>query len=164
MEKIQRLALINQYKILAKLDENNRKQYEEYIEILESGYKVFYDSLTDWISDEMSEDNGNFVLDVLDLYSAVESYKQHKGELEGLQNTIFRGFDGNREFKDMEFTRFLIFKQNKFTELKKYASETDNFNSHGIMRHIYEPIVKRWKESLGSAWPTERKDFEAIFG
>ncbi len=163
MNKIQRLTLVNQYKILAELDHNNKKQYEEFIEILSSGYTVFYDMLTDWISDEMEENEGNFVLDVLDLYCAVEVFELHHGKLKDLKDTEFRGFYGNTEFKEMIFTRFLILKQNKFSELFKYASKTDNFNSHCPMRHVYEPIIQRWKENFGSAWPQEREDFEKIF-
>ena len=82
LSKIQRLTLINQYKILAELDKENRKQYEEFIEILSSGYTVFYDTLTEWISDEMNEEEGEFVLDVLDLYCAVEVYEYRNGKLE----------------------------------------------------------------------------------
>lgn len=163
LSKIQRLTLINQYKILAELDKENRKQYEEFIEILSSGYTVFYDTLTEWISDEMNEEEGEFVLDVLDLYCAVEVYEYRNGKLDNLKNTKFKGFDGNHEFKQMIFTRFLIFKQNKFSELLSLAKETDNFNSHGRMCHIYEPIINRWKENFGSAWPVKKEDFEKIF-
>lgn len=163
MDKMQRLTLINQYKILAELDKDNKKQYEEFIEILSSGYSVFYDSLTEWISDEMNENDSDFVIDVLDLYCAVEVYEKHNGKLENLESTKFRGFDGNQEFQEMIFTRFLILKQKKFSELYEYASTTDNFNSHGLMRPVYEPIIKRWKDNFGSAWPTKKEDFEKIF-
>ena len=163
LSKIQRLTLINQYKILAELDKENRKQYEEFIEILSSGYSVFYDTLTEWISDEMKEEDGEFVLDVLDLYCAVEVYEMHNETLKGLKDTKFCVFYGNREFQEMIFTRFLILKQNKFPELLKLAKDTDNFNSHQPMRHIYEPIIKRWKENFGSAWPIKKEDFEKIF-
>lgn len=163
MDKQQRLILINQYKILTQLDKDNKKQYEEYIEILSSGYTIFYDTLTEWISDEMEEKECDFVLDVLDLYCAVEVYEYRNGRLKNLKNTKFKGFDGNHEFQEMIFTRFLIFKQNKFSELLNLAKETDNFNSHGRMRHIYEPIINRWKEKFGSAWPVKKEDFELIF-
>lgn len=163
LNKIQRLLLVNQYKILAALDQDNRRQYEEFIEILSSGYSVFYDTLTDWISDDMEEKDGDFVLDVLDLYCAVEVYEANHGKLTNLRNTEFEGFNGNREFQEMIFTRFLIFKQQKFSELVKYANKTNCFNSHKQMRRIYEPIIKRWKENFGSEWPEKKEDFEKIF-
>lgn len=62
--KKERLSLINQYKILSKLYPEDSEHYDELREILEDGYEVFYSQISDWISQDMPENAGRFVLDV----------------------------------------------------------------------------------------------------
>ena len=85
MTKTERLILVNQLKILAHLEPENRDYYNESIEILENGYSVFYDSITSNIYDEMQEEKGNLVLNILDLYCAVECFKKKWRELRRIE-------------------------------------------------------------------------------
>ena len=162
MTKTERLILVNQLKILAHLEPENRDFYNESIEILENGYSVFYDSITNNIYDEMQEEKGNLVLNILDLYCAVECFKKNGGTLKGLKHIEFMGFDGNYETDYMMFARFLIEKQHKFAEIKEALGSCD-FNSHSPMVQIYEKILERWKQNLNGLWPTNREEFEKIF-
>ena len=162
MTKTERLILVNQLKILAHLEPENSDSYKEDIEILENGYSVFYDSITGNIYDEMEEEKGNLVLNILDLYCAVECFKKNCGNLDGLKNTEFLGFDGNFETDYMVFARFLVEKQHKFMEIKEAKGSFD-FNSHSCMVPTYKSILEKWEKNLKKLWPVSREEFEKIF-
>jgi uncharacterized protein YfbU (UPF0304 family) len=157
--KKDRLLLINQYKILAAIETDSKSHYEELIEILENGYSIFYNLVEDWIDDDMSEEDGKFVLDILDLYRAIEDLKRSSKNKDLLEHHLgfFRGFDGNNETQFMAFCRFLIEKQGKFAEQKPYLLRNDNLNSHSPMVEIYRRMLIRSKQ-IPSIWemtPTE---------
>ncbi|MDT3668953.1 MAG: YfbU family protein [Aromatoleum sp.] len=151
--KRDRLILINQYRILASLNKNEADHYEELISILENGYAIFYSQLDEWISDEMPEEEGRFVLEVLDLYRAVEDVKRASKDSRLLAHhyAFFRGFDGNNETEYMSFCRFLIEKQGKFQEQKQYLLKNDNLNSHMPMIEKYRRMLDEAK-NLPSKW------------
>lgn len=146
--KIERLNLINQYKILSKLYPDESDHYDELIEILEEGYEVFYSNIGQWIADDMPESEGKFVLDILDLYRFIEDYKIETKDKEIIDyhGSYFRGFDGNNESQYMAFARFLIIKQGKFSEQKDYLRKNDNLNSHTRMVSRYKRMLDKWIE------------------
>lgn len=149
----ERLYLINQYKILSKLYPDDSEHYDELREILEDGYEIFYSQIDEWISQDMSKAEGKFVLEILDLYRAIEDYKRMSKDQEIISNrySYFRGFDGNNEGQYMQFARFLINKQNKFSEQKDYLRKNDNLNSHTPMISIYKKMLSKW-EDIGKPW------------
>lgn len=141
--KRDRLILINQYRILASLNKAEADHYEELISILENGYSIFYSQLDEWISDDVPEEEGRFVLEVLDLYRAIEDAKRATKDSRLLAHhyAYFRGFDGNNETDHMSFCRFLIEKQGKFQEQKQYLLRNDNLNSHMPMTEKYRRML-----------------------
>lgn len=146
ISKRDRLILINQYRILAKLDKEDADHYEELISILENGFSIFYSQLDEWISEEMPPGEGLFVLNILDLYRALEDIKRASKDIRLLEHhySIFLGFDGNNETNYMSFCRFLIEKQGKFQEQKQYLLKNDNLNSH-------MPMIDKYKRMLSEA-------------
>lgn len=157
--KRDRLILINQYKILASLNKAEADHYEELISILENGYSIFYSQLDEWISEEMPEEEGRFVLDVLDLYRAIEDVKRATKDSRLLAHhyAFFRGFDGNNETEHMGFCRFLIEKQGKFQEQKQYLLKNDNLNSHMPMTEKYSRMLNEAK-GLPNKWSMSADD------
>ncbi|QZA81090.1 YfbU family protein [Deefgea piscis] len=153
ISKKDRLILINQYRILAKLDNEDAEFYNEAIDILENGYAIFYNQIIGGISDEMSEIDGKFVLNILDLYRAIEDLKRTTKDHELINHrySIFPGFDGNNETEHMSFCRFLIQKQNKFIEQQQYMVKNDNLNSHIPMIDKYTRMLEKSKE-LNNIW------------
>lgn len=149
LSKKDRLLLINQYKILAALDKGEESRYLELIDILENGYSIFYSLVDEWISEDMSEDEGRFVLDVLDLYRAVEDVKRSTRDTKLLEHpfAVFPGFDGNNESKYLGFCRFLIEKQGKFQEQEQYLAKNDGMNSH-------MPMIDKYRRMLSAAGST----------
>jgi uncharacterized protein len=146
LTKKERVLLINQYRILAELDKSEAAHYLELIEILQGGYEIFYSKLDEWISDDMPRAEGRFVLDILDLYRAVEDVKRSTKDsrLTAHRYSFFRGFDGNDETEYMAFCRFLIEKQGKFQEQQQYLLKNDNLNSH-------QPMIEKYKRMLAAA-------------
>ena len=154
IEKKDRLILINQYTILQFLDPDSRNSYEEKVEILRDGYKIFYSDLDISLDDDMPEEKSEFVLSTLSVYRMIEYYKnKHQDDAEICDHPLatFRGFDGNNESEYLGFTRFLINQQEKFEEQKKYERETDGFNSHIPMVSAYARMVNKWR-ALGCGY------------
>lgn len=148
LSKKDRLLLINQYRILAALDKESGAQYFELIEILERGYSIFYSLIDEWVSEDMPEEEGRFVLNILDLYRAIEDIKRASKDQRILSHdySFFHGFDGNNETQHMAFCRFLIETQGKFQEQKPYLLRNDNLNSHMPMINKYERMLKAAKD------------------
>ena len=146
MTKKERLILINQYEILAVLKPDEADHYQQLVKILTDGYEILYDTVDDWIDDGMSEGESRFVLDILDLYRAIEDFKRNN-ESESISKhnlSHFLGFDGNNEGSYLSFARFLIEDQDKFTEQKAYFSKNDHLNSHMTMVDTYSRMLQVW--------------------
>ncbi|MCE9822281.1 YfbU family protein [Vibrio alginolyticus] len=159
----ERLNLINQYKILAKLYPEEAEHYDELREILEDGYEIFYSMVDQWISNDMPKEEGKFVLDILELYRFIEDYKRISKD-ENITNhflSSFMGFDGNNEGEYMAFARFLIIKQGKFSEQKDYLRKNDNLNSHTPMVDTYKRMLAKW-ESFGKPYQLTAEQIQQI--
>ncbi|MEY7853957.1 YfbU family protein [Escherichia coli] len=146
LTKKDKMFLINQYKILSKLYPEEESHYLELIEILENGYAIFYSELERWIDDDMSVEHGKFVLDVLDLYRAIEDVKRKSKSQILITHpySYFYGFDGNNEVEYFSFAGFLINKQGKYSEQKDYLLKNDNLNSHAPMIGKYTKMLRKW--------------------
>ncbi len=157
LTKKDRVILINQYRILAALNPNEAERYKELAEILENGFEVFYSLIDEWISDEMAEEDGNFVLEILDFYTLLEEYKfRNPTDYDITEHNLstFKGFDGNMETEHMFFVRFIINTQGKFPEQGRYAMKTDNFNSYTPMLDAYKRIIQNWNKEGREYDPT----------
>jgi uncharacterized protein YfbU (UPF0304 family) len=159
LTKKDRLLLINQYRILAALNKDEESYYKELIEVLERGYSIFYSLVDEWVSEDMPEAAGKFVLDILDLYRALEDLKRSTKDERLMKNpySYFSGFDGINETQHMGFCRFLVEKQGKFQEQKPYLLKTDNMNSHMPMIAKYERMLAV-AATLSSIWDMSVED------
>ena len=152
LTKLERRLLINQYEILKKLEETDG--YDDLITILREGYTALYGNVVSTLYDGLPEQDCRFVLDVLDMYRALEHYYEDNGDEELKKDLFarFAGFDGNNETHMMAFVQFLINGQGKFEEQKRRAAETDGFNSHMPCGDIYDRMLKAW-EGQGRDYP-----------
>jgi len=140
LTKFERLLLINQFSIRKHLEPQSADYFDEMNKILSSGYEIFYGELAHWLHPDMPEEEGRFVLDVLDLFRAIERYKsEHSDDAEVVDHlwSHFMGFDGNNEGQYLDFARFLIKDQKKFAEQAAYEESTDGFNSHMPTKDMY---------------------------
>ena len=159
ISKKDRVILINQYRILSALNKDAEDHYNELIGILENGYEIFYSMIDEWILDDMPIDNGKFVLNILDLYRAIEDLKRSSKnqDLHKHHHSYFAGFDGNNETQYMGFARFLIEKQGKFSEQRQYLRKNDNLNSHVPMRGKYKRMLEK-ANSIENIWKMSVED------
>lgn len=146
--KKEKISLLNQYKILSKLYPEEESHYQELISIIENGYTIFYYQLEGWLNNELPENECRFVLDILDLYRAIEDTKRRnkKSILAQHSHSYFEGFDGNNESEYLGFAYFLIKTQGKFAEQQDYLIKNDNLNSHSPMKDQYKRMLAKWKE------------------
>ena len=127
MTKLERLQLINQFKILNLLQPN--AGYEEKTLILEGGFINHYDELTTLIQDEISDDVSQFVINVLNMYRDLHFTSAKINDEKLTELVKFEGFDGTTEFDYWSYADFLLLKINRFQELKKENKFAD-IDSH----------------------------------
>lgn len=147
LTKIERLILLNQYDILAKLDPQGKDHYEKVREILESGYEFHYHQLFDHIGDEFPEDYQAEVFDTLDMFEVIgDSYKalQDKDGIDPMR-VRFWGYDGNTEGAWLGYINFLVEKDDRYT----HVIDSKRQNSHVPCRYRYGEMLRRFK-AIGS--------------
>ncbi len=159
-----RLILVNQYKILKMLDEEEEEpRYDELIEILVNGYEIFYSNFVEYFLETPRADS-RLVFDVLDMYRAIENYKrENPKDIEIMKHHYghFVGFDGNDEAGLLLFLKFLLEKQRKYDEELAYRESTGDFNSHAPTIKKYSQMLEKWKE-LGKKFELSREAVLAI--
>lgn len=147
ISKKDRLILYNQFKILNELCEG--EDYKRLMKIVEYGYALHYDELLPYLNeDEFPAEDSRFVIDVLDMYSAI--YSAWSREKAGLQemgveesDVIFPGFDGNNETSYLAYCEFFIEDLDRFQDIKKLKN--GEYNSHMEMNPKYKKMVAKWK-------------------
>lgn len=150
-----RLIIANQYEILSRLadDDYEKKQFENLRDIFVSGYSRYYSLATDFYSDEVSDEECKFVIDVLSLYRDLYySWLNDKEAQESIseKDVLFQGFDLNDEIevKYFSFYKFLVESLGRFEEIKELIAEQkiEGYNSHGFgpsMQKLNNMILKR---------------------
>jgi uncharacterized protein YfbU (UPF0304 family) len=128
LTELERLMLMNQYRILASLDESNSYQHTQYADILQRGHVGLYGDMFDSLSEGSSEEDLNEVDDILTMFNfidnALEALAPEQRQQLDLKKLSFSGFDGNHD-KHYSIARFLIEKMDRFQE---YAGQ--QLNSH----------------------------------
>lgn len=152
LSRKERWFLSNQFAILAKLYPDEADGYEDMREVVERGYELHYNWITEYIFDArftMSQDDCLEVLDILDMFSTLQSAYEEITDKSGIDDVWihFAGFDGNNETKYMAYTRFLVEREGKFTWLITGERPHDRFNSHHPILHRYRAMSEEWKKS-----------------
>jgi uncharacterized protein YfbU (UPF0304 family) len=146
-----RLILLNQYRILEKVDPKQAKSYREAIHILESGYEIHYDDLDESLSAEgVSETISKEVIEILNMYRRLHDSVVELGNKAQFDKkaVAFPGFDGNEEGKHLGYAHFLS-SQGKFDETEIINSHFPSLGMYRRMLHAYEPF--KMKRPLSNA-------------
>ncbi len=137
-----RVILINQYRILKRLEPEAARHYDELIEILERGYSMCYTRIEAALEEsEIPEEVGQFVQDVFALYQAIEAYKAAHPDDQAVVShpwASFRGFDSAAESDFLIFARFLA-----------HHTGTEGFDSHAPTLAKYRILVAIY-QALGA--------------
>lgn len=145
LSQIERLLLINQFKILERLYPDEYETCSNNRKALENGYELNYS----WFlpsDDVMSDEECMEVIEILNMYRAIYFSSDNISDKELSQNYLlkFQGFDGNEEFKQYSYTMYLIIDHNRYKELK-YGIEFPDFNSGSLMMPTYRKMVEFWR-------------------
>jgi uncharacterized protein YfbU (UPF0304 family) len=129
LSPVERLQLINQFRILEKLYPENAEDYAESRSIIAHGYTIQYEDVFTEVFEEMDVEECKYVYDVLDLHRVLIQSYDELTDKKGLtpDDVRFRGFDGNNESKRWAFAEHLQ-KQGKWKE-----TLTGGLNSHSMM-------------------------------
>jgi len=154
---VERMTLMNQFKILAHLENTN--EYANYIKILQNGYEYEYGEMFQWIEGmSLPEPDCLFVKDVLEAYGCIQRCGKESGNTSITTHPFYKfsGFDGNDEGEYLGYARFMIQDQGKWNYLEMSG---DNLNSHMPTLDKYRAMVQKWK---GCANPLNLTAQEAI--
>jgi uncharacterized protein YfbU (UPF0304 family) len=141
LTKIERLTLMNQYRILAKLYPGEASGYSRFADALEHGFTHEYDDFLTGLDEEMPGEQCAFVYRVLSMYEALHSSWHRVSDKGGISadRITYQGFDGNSEGQFMTYSRFIVEQRGLFD----YIGIKDH-NSHlpSIVR--YERMLEAW--------------------
>lgn len=143
LSRLDRLKLMNQYLILAALEESD--EYDNAIRILDNGFEGEYDSLFQGYDDTLSEENCRFVRDVLCMYEDIQRIGNDSKDkkITAHFNYRFKGFDGNNEGNYMCYARYLT----KNARLWSYLEfGDDGCNSHMPRVDKYRDMLTKWEK------------------
>jgi len=162
---VERLQLVNQYKILEKLDPENEKHYAELRKILEKGITIFYEKVFEDIIREISPAKCHFVEDVVHMFWALQyGFKklQDKSGLEA-QNVLFLGF----AVRDEDEWRFAEYWRGTGALWQKTLKMDMDPYSPGVPTGRYTKMLERWnviktKYEGKEKWKLTKEEIRAI--
>lgn len=182
LSEIERLTLINQYTILAKLsaEDHEKEDYELKIEILENGFERRYRDLIDFLFEPMPEEDSIYVNDVLDFYEDVHFAFNKLPDDEKDENleykVKFKGFDLNdaEQSKLYSYADFMINKYDGWHYLRELVDAGEiEINSHGseVPKHVLLEYIERRNRikqekliNFSIAEPLTKDELHFIFG
>jgi len=154
----ERLILSNQYQLLAKLEDDDH--YALMAETLRRGYKWLYDEyLEQSLWPNVDDDKAEFVVDVLDIYSAMKSSYGELEDKSGIEarEVEFPGFDGNNEADLMGFANFLL-KHGRFDDVLNKGGN----NSHMPTVEIYGRMLQAWRDMGEPTYPYSKEQIRQL--
>jgi uncharacterized protein len=108
LTETERLVLVNQFRILEKLDATEADHHNRMAEILERGFTREYSLLADGFSKELSAATCEEVCDILDMHRALHHSYTDLEDKSGIDaaDIAFDGFDGNNETEYLSYASF----------------------------------------------------------
>ena len=156
----ERLILSNQYEILSVI--KNDKSYEYIAEQLRDGHSWLYSRIFEGISPELSQEDTDLVLNILEIYSYIkDGYKNIGGTVPEIKDTDieFPGFDGNNEGQLFWFSRALR-NSGYYEELIPENGK----NSHTPTKDIYKRMINKWNLLGNPRGAFKKQDILDILG
>lgn len=155
----ERLIIRNQLFLMKELKVGglSPSDYDEKIEIIESGYEVFYPDVLGGLS-EHGTDRAvtDETMEIFDLYRALDTAKRNGLTMSGgTGHASFAGFDGNND-EHYGFARFLLDVQGSYAE----SAPMRNSHSSGTIS-TYRRMLSVW-QSLGRSHTLSQADVNAI--
>lgn len=145
LSKVERLILLNQFKILDIIGDPEMGTYAHWIKALEYGYEYHYDEILQRVSDNLPRERCMWVLDVLDMHRMMWYAWEAGGRPEEIEkkDIIFRGFDGNNESELLGYVLYFLEDRSRYEELQQNAPRL-GYNSHSPMVGVYDRMLEQW--------------------
>ena len=140
LTKVERLTLVNQFRILQsahKDDDYLAEYYQRLEQIFERGYVSLYHEAFDSLPNELSLEVSEEVLSILDLHRALLYSLGQKPDPADIERVKFNGFDANNESDHLSFAKFFTKDGEKYQELQV-------FNSHMPTLERYRKMLAEW--------------------
>ncbi len=152
-----RMILVNQYRILEKVDPKNASSYKRAITILEQGFEFDYDSIDGSIDrNTVSVAKCREVYEILEMYRRLHDSCEQLEDKSGIEErkVKFPGFDGNNESEYLAYGHFLN-GQGKY-------EESPMLNSHMPSIDMYRRMLIAFKPLKSKEPPLSKADIQAI--
>ncbi len=151
----ERLILMNQHRMMAKLAPEEAERHELQAEAYENGYALDYvpDNVT---KDEFPEAQCREVIDILQMFRVLtQAADRHDISDEDVKRAItFEGFDGNEEPRQYGYAQYFVVRKGRFEEFNP-AGEHGDLNSHMPRLDKYRSMLAEWKQSQDRSRLTE---------
>jgi uncharacterized protein YfbU (UPF0304 family) len=148
LSRTERLLLRNQHEILSRIGKHDEEQNQLAVQVLELGYERYYREHLSIVADAPADPAvGQLVLDVLNMYDALQRYLADKKDetLGAKPFAQFQGFDGNDEAEYLEFATFIFETKKLYAYLRPNGAQ-DALNSHFWTLSTYRKMVRVWTE------------------
>lgn len=154
---LERLKLVNQYRILQELhheDDYLQAHYKRLEEIFERGYVHLYYEAFDQIRKELPLDISKETLEILSLHRAMLWSLGQTPNPKDLERVKFYGFDANHEGEYLGFATFFCSDGDNYQELNIY-------NSHHPTLERYRRMLAEWQR-LGKHHQLSKEQIDSI--
>ncbi|HAU31004.1 MAG: hypothetical protein XD78_0899 [Desulfotomaculum sp. 46_296] len=143
LSSLERVMLINQYKILEKLYPDEASHYQRLIKVLERGYELHYDRIYEDLWEEMSAAECKEVLEIIDLYRVLAATLDKYGDnpIVKKEDVRFPGFDSGSEAKQLFFTQYFL---HDLVRFKALHSPDGQYDSREPMLPVYRKMLQVW--------------------
>jgi len=144
LTKVERLTLMNQFRILEALCPDEAASYARGQEVLREGYEFLYAlEVFGGIDNPMSAEDCREVWDTMEMFDAIGRSLPQGSPLKDDPNSRFSGYDGNNEPVFMAFAEFTFERLKRFQDMPK--RETNPWNSGPAMREVYGRMLAEWR-------------------
>lgn len=148
MDKVTRLLLLNQYRLLGATKAIPSKDADDAVKALQQGFALDIEHLIETeVWGEFSSDSCQEVRDILNMYRIIHnSIRRMDAEVQSrlheLPWAVFEGFDGNNETEHYAYTQYLLKDRGLWAEL--YTQDM-SLNTHSETLHKYRTMLSVFK-------------------
>lgn len=142
MTHAQRLILSNQYKLMTMMDPENAERYRRLQTIVERGYGLQMRELDSEFG-ALKEETCRAIIDIMEMFHALQVSRANLKDNQDIDElrVTFLGFDAVRESEVMNYVRFLVTTEKRYTD---FAPGADNFNAQTPMWDKYTRMQTVW--------------------
>ena len=164
LTSVERLQLVNQYKILGKLEPENEDEYLTLRKILEGGITFCYDKVLEDISEELASEKSYFVVNVVNMFLVLQYSFEKLEESSCLKevDVLFWGFDKEEEKEEW---RFVECGRRAWPHWRLVKIRTEG--SRGPFTERYSKMLARWdviSKNYTEGYNLTEKDIKAVLG